>query len=330
VAGLALVALGFGVAGVMAAFAAGAALALLHSLWIVRDARLWQGRGWFNRNVMSVTAPLFVGMLGPALMLNLDILGLKLLAPVGRGDELAGFYQAAVILARIPIFTARSLTMVVFSYVAGASRLSNPPDYARAAARLWQRLLVPAGLALAIAPQAALAIFFPPAYAAALPALRIAALGGILLSLVTLLTGIAQAAGKRRASAWAAGIATLVQVVVLLWLVPRWGIVGAAASLVAAGVVALAGLAPLFAPRRAPAPAAVWRQGWPLLALIVPLLLLPDGTRLFGLLKYATAGLAYLLALAAAQGFLPGQTGATRASGGAPLMARFVDVLIGG
>jgi hypothetical protein len=121
-------------------------------------------------------------------------------------------------------------------------------------------------------------------------------------------------------------------VAVLFWLVPRWGILGAAASLVAAGLVALAGLAPIFAPRRVPAPATLWRHAWPLLALVVPLLLLPDGTRLLGLLKYTTAGLTYLMALAAAQGFLSGPARATEASGSTapPLMARLVDVLIGG
>jgi hypothetical protein len=51
-----------------------------------------------------------------------------------------------------------------------------------------------------------------------------------------------------------------------------------------------------------------------------------------GLLKYATAGLAYLVALAAAQGFLSAQVRPAEASTGTtlPLMARFVDVLIGG
>lgn len=326
-AGLGLVALGWGVAGVMAAFALGAATALAHSLWVVRPGRLWQGSGWIDGRVFGDTAPLFIGMLGPALMLNLDILGLKLLSPPALGDELAGYYQAAVILARVPIFTARSLTMVVFSYVAGARNQPGAPDYARAALRLWQRILLPAGLALALVPQAALSLFFPATYLAAAPSLRVAAFGGILLSLVTLLAGIAQADGRRKAAAAAAAAATVVQVATLIWLVPVWGPLGAAASLITAGVVALVGLAPLFVPRRRPSPAVWSKQLWPLLALVVPLLALPDDTRWLALLKFAVSGLAYLLALISVQAPSGAGTPARPAAG--RWLNRVVHVLVG-
>ncbi|MFW6070554.1 MAG: lipopolysaccharide biosynthesis protein [bacterium] len=326
-AGLLLVTLGYGAAGVMAAFALGAALALVHSLWIVRPARLWQGGGWFEGKVFSSTAPLFVAMLGPALMLNLDILGLKLLAPPTRSDEMAGFYQAAVILARIPVFTARSLTMVVFSYVAGAQRRPDAPDYARAALRLWQRLLLPAGIALALAPQAALTLFFPVAYLTAAPALRMAAVGGVLLSLVTLLAGIAQASGQRNRSASAAALATGVQILTLWWLVPQWGALGAAASLVTSGVVALLGMGALL-----PAPRATARnrllQATPLLALALPLLWLPDGSRSLALLKFALSGLAYVLALLITQ--KPAGAPASTTSGASRWRSHLVHLLVGG
>jgi O-antigen/teichoic acid export membrane protein len=98
-AGLALVFLGFGVSGVMVAFALGALAALIHSVFLVRPAKLWRGRGWFDRSVLAMTAPLFLGILGPALILNLDILGLKLLSPSGQSDELAGYYQASVLFS---------------------------------------------------------------------------------------------------------------------------------------------------------------------------------------------------------------------------------------
>ncbi len=256
-AGLALVAIGAGVVGVMAGFAAGAAAALLHSLWIVRPARLWRGQRWLDRRVVTATAPFFVGVLGPALMLNLDVLGLKLLAPAGQGDELAGLYQAAVILARTPVFIAQSLALVLFSYAAGTIRENGQlPSFAphtpgrayvRTAVRAWAGLLLPAGLALVLAPRAVLALFFPAHYQMAASALRVAAGGGVLLALVTLLNGVSQAAGDRRRPAVAAGLAVIVQVGILVWLVPDWGILGAALSLLAAGSVALLGLLPTFA-----------------------------------------------------------------------------------
>jgi O-antigen/teichoic acid export membrane protein len=297
IAGLALVASGWGVAGVMAAFALGSVAALIHSFSVVRPAHFWQGSGWLDPQVLILTAPLFLGMLGPALMLNLDILGLRLLAPPGRGDELAGFYQAAVILARFPVLITHSLIIVLFSYVAGARLRSHPPNYRRAALRLWQRLLLPAGMALVLAPRAALTIFFPSAYQVAAPALRLAAIGGILLSLATLLAGIAQAGGQRKAPAFAMTTAILAQVITLVWLAPHWESLGAAASLIAAGVVALLGMLPWSAPQIMPSPILWLRRLWPLFALAPPLILLPGNTRWTALLQYTLAGLAYLLAL---------------------------------
>ncbi len=356
-AGLALIAVGAGVTGVMAGFALGAAAALAHSLWIIRPARLWHGRGWSDGQVLIVTVPLFLGVLGPALMLNLDILGLKLLAPAGQGDELTGFYQAVVILARTPIFVAQSLTLVLFSYVAGMSGgdketggrgdketrsredtlLVSPSPlrpisfYTRTAVRVWIKLFLPAGLALALAPQAALSLFFPAQYQAAAPALRIAAGGGTLLALVTLFTGVAQAAGDRRRPAVAAGLAVIAQVLTLTWLVPGWGALGAALSLFVASSVALIGLAPAFTSLlRSPAPLLL-RSSAPLLALAVPLLLLPDGGRGAAAFKLGLAGLAYLMVLwrmADSRWRMADRAWAT----GYRLSAigRLIDVLIGG
>jgi O-antigen/teichoic acid export membrane protein len=308
--GLVLVAAGAGVAGVMVGFAVGTAAALAHSLWVTHSARLWRGRGWTDRQVIVITLPLFAGMLGTALIVNLDILGLKFLTPANAGDELAGLYQAAVILARTPVFVAQSLTLVLFSYVAGKSggvRVGErgPAGYVQEAARAWFRLLLPAGLTLVLAPRAALSLFFPDQYQAAVPALRMAAAGGVLLALVTLLTAVFQAAGDRRRPALASMVAIVTQVVVLVWLVPRWGALGAATSLLAAGCVGLVGLLATLKPQsgsllvksRVGLGPGFLRAMLPLLALVIPLLLLPDGARGAALLKLGLAALSYLVTL---------------------------------
>lgn len=309
-AGLVLVAAGAGVAGVMAGFAAGTAAALAHSLWVTRSAHLWRGKGWADRQVIVITLPLFAGMLGTALIVNLDILGLKFLTPGSAGDGLAGLYQAAVILARTPVFVAQSLALVLFSYVAGRSDEVRRGElgsvgYVQEAVRAWFRLLLPAGLTLVLAPRAALSLFFPPQYQAAAPALRVAAAGGVLLALATLLTAVFQAAGDRRRPALAAVMATVTQIAMLVWLVPRWEALGAAASLLVAGFVAIVGLMAALRPHLGSLPAKrrVWpwprlfRVTLPLLALVFPLLFLPDGGPGAALLKLGLAALSYLLTL---------------------------------
>jgi O-antigen/teichoic acid export membrane protein len=324
--GLTLVAAGFSVAGVMAGFAAGAALALLHSLWIVRPARLWKGPGWFDPQVLSATAPLFLGMVGASLMLNLDVLGLKLLSPPAQGDLLAGYYQAAVILARAPVFIAQALTLVLFSYAAGKKLFNDHPrrvsggredksdleiksQNVKTALKAWSRLLMPGGIALILAPRTAILLFFPRAYLQAGMALRIAAGGGLLLALVTLLIGVFQASGERRKPATAAGIATLGQVAVLVWLVPVLGINGAGLSLLSGSLIALAALLPLLAPILsevssgwASQPARLFRMAAPPLALIIPLLLIPASNRLQAFMKLLVSGAIYILVLLLVQG----------------------------
>lgn len=338
--GLVLVAAGVGVEGVMLAFAIGAAASLIHSLWIVRSAKLWQGRGWFDIQTLVDTAPLFVGMLGTALMLNLDVLGLKLLSPAGQGDHLAGLYQAAIILARTPVFIAQALTLVLFSYAAGQrgalqSSAQKIIPYSRSALKSWTRLLVPGALVMILAPQAALSLFFPEQYHEARVSLQVAAAGGLFLALSTLLIGVYQAEGKRRQPAIASGIAVFVQVITLILLVPTIGTLGAALSLFLAGVVSLAGMAPLFWPEVKPHLKAreikqrftqINRNLIPLLTLSLLLVFLPDGNRLMAVVKLSTAGLVYLLSLMFTQLRIAFNSQASSYN----LISRFMQVLIGG
>lgn len=250
--GFLLVYMGMGVAGVMAAFTVGAIASLLHSIWIISPARLWQGKGWFDLPVITETGPRFMAMLGPALMLNLDILGLKLLSPIELGDTLAGHYQAAVILARGPVFIAQAITLVIFSYAAGARKHNAQSSYyhhsyyLRTAMQAWVFFLLPISLMLMVMPRPILSILFPPDYQAATLALQIAAGGGAMLALVTLLIGVLQAAGEKRYTVFSTLVAIIVQVVMLVWLVPHRGAIGAAISMLCAGTTALLALIPAF------------------------------------------------------------------------------------
>jgi O-antigen/teichoic acid export membrane protein len=310
VVGLGLVALGFGVAGVMLGFATGAAASLLHAWWVIRPAQMWRGEGWFDKRVIGATLPLFASLLGTALMMNLDVLGLRMLSPAGQGDELSGLYQAAVILARTPVYLAQAMTLVLFSYASGReSRITGgvepPSNHLVAALRSWSRFLVPAIIVLVIAPGTALSLFFPDHYQAADGALRVAAVGGGLLALVNLISGVLHARGQRRRPAVAAIVATVAQILVLLWLVPRLQVIGAGLSLVAAGSVALVSLSSAYWSRlwwrrkvqMLRQPAMLARLLVPLLLLLIPLLLLPDGHRVLAIVKFTIAGSGYLIGL---------------------------------
>ena len=335
--GLLLVYVGAGVEGVILAASLATAATTLHSLWIVRPTRLWSGQGWFDHRIWRATAPFFLGIFGPALIMNLDILGLKLFAPAGQGDQLAGFYQAAIILARTPVFVAQSLTLVLFSYVSGSVNASSQDaldSYLHVVMRLWLRLLLPGALVLILFPRLVLGLFFPSYYSISALPLRIAAAGGLLLALMTMFNGVFQAAGNRRLPAYVAGASITLQVAVLAILVPRWGAIGAAVSLLAGASLGVIGLAPAIQPRARLAldrPNAetlqdIFRNMLPLLAMGICLLLFPDGERSIALLKLIAAGGTYLVTLISIH-LKPGDP---LDRPGSQIMSRFVNVFLGG
>jgi O-antigen/teichoic acid export membrane protein len=333
--GLVLVGAGFGVTAVVAAFAIGAAVSIVHSWWIIRPLNLWRGPGWFDLRVIGVTVPLFASFLGTALMMNLDLLGLRLLSSSGNGDEMAGMYQAAVILARTPVYLAQALTLVLFSYAAGAKGGADRREaYAETAMRSWLRFLLPAGVVLIVAPDAALGLLFPTHYQAASMALQIAALGGLLLALFNMLSGVLQADGDRRRPALAAGIATALQIVALIWLVPGWGIDGAAISLVVAGGVGLTFLGLAYKAilahlldvcRGVGWRVAILRPAMPLMLLALALIVVPDTGRLGAAVKLTLAGTVYVGALIAIQ-----RQNLRLRRPVSNVLAQFVQVVVGG
>lgn len=307
--GILLVWLGLSVRGVMMAFAIGAGISLLHSLWIVRKANLWRGKVWFRMQAVLSSLPLFVGMVSIALMLNIDVLALKILSPLTSGDALTGFYQAAVILARTPVFLAQAVTLVLFSYASSQRVLDSHepgmivrelPDFKQALS-IWGRLLLPGSLVLMLAPQTALGVFFPEVYQSSDIVLVIAAAGGLMLSLVTLINGLLQATGQQKSATLAVMLSTLAQVFGMVYLIPRYGAVGAAWSLLIASLFALILFMGLLKPSS--------RQYWavarlcfldqivPLICMVIPLVLLPASSWFYYLAKLILSGLIYITTL---------------------------------
>jgi O-antigen/teichoic acid export membrane protein len=196
-------------------------------------------------------------------------------------------------------------------------------------------LLVPGSLVLILTPQAALSLFFPEQYHGVSSALQVAAIGGLLLALSTLLIGVYQAEGKRRQPALASAFAVFVQIISLVVLVPSFGILGAAFSLLLAGAVSLLGLVPLFwsglilrlqARNFSLTLSQINRNIFPLITLSLLLILLPDGNRFMVVIKLSSAALIYLLSLMFVQLRIPTRSQTSTNN----LFSQFMQVLIGG
>ena len=197
-------------------------------------------------------------------------------------------------------------------------------------------MLLPVSVFLMIAPQVALLLFFPPAYQVTAGVLQICALGAALLALVTLLNGVLQTTGERRRSAFATGFGILVQVILLVLLVPAYGIWGPAISLLGGSAVALVFVLRAMLPWTASSRSLLQRlpPRWgmallPLLALSLPLLLIPDSSRGLAALQVALSAGFYALALYMVK-ILPAHSAQDTHRLPTQVLSEFVKVLLGG
>lgn len=242
--GAALVTAGLGSAGAVAGFAVGALVAAAAAAVVL--ARLGVGvRGALLPPPIGCALPMLGTLVGLTLLMNWDLLLVKSAYPDG---DLAGQYQASLVLANAPYFlVSASLIPVLFMRVSRLSslRASIPPLVE--ALRLALLVTVPLELVLVAAPEAVLGALFPAEYLPGAPLLRILALGNILLVVVAVLATGLRAIGRARLAATVVLAVAAVEPAVLAVVVPRAGGEGAAIVFAAASALAMAAIAMAYA-----------------------------------------------------------------------------------
>lgn len=236
-AGIALIAAGFGAAGGVAGFLVGAVLAAALGLFYVGRRQRIDPFGSIRLLTMRTALPMFGGPLGLALLLNLDLLALKLF---GGGDRAqVGFYQAALILTNAPYFLVTSALVPVLFTQMVAQRGAAGQAHLGETLRRVAVLLIPLELLLIVAPEAALRLVFPAAYSEAASTLRLLALGSGMMLVVPVLVAALQATGRPHLPAIVLLGIVAVEALVLRLAVPAFGATGAAAVFIAAAMSAL-------------------------------------------------------------------------------------------
>jgi len=237
--GVALVGAGLGADGAIAGFLVGAVIAALAGVLVL--TRLYRTGPWgaVSRPALRVAGGMFGALLGMALLLNLDLMALKLTSGPDRAAAV-GQYQASSILANVLFYLVNALLPILFVQLArlrGAAETAGPIGEAL---RLAILLVVPVELALVLAPNLALGVFFPHAYAGGAPALRLLALGNCAVILVAILSCAFQATGRAGSPARILLGVTACEAVVLSVVVPHWHALGAATVFLGAALCALA------------------------------------------------------------------------------------------
>ncbi len=231
--------LGYGAAGAVFGLMGAVLVTLLFSAFLLlRGFRFWQARGLAPPADWQADGFFFLGAAGLLFLLRVDVLGVRFFSPL-EADVQAGYFQAAASLARLPVLLSLGAAAAVFPLAEGAP----PGRTLRILKAVLRRgapglLLLHALLAL-FAPQV-IGLAYPPDFAPAAGALRILALSALPLDALCLLTAALQAQGETRLPALALLAALALEWGGLNFLVPRFGLEGAAAALgIAAGAAAL-------------------------------------------------------------------------------------------
>ncbi len=227
--GVFLVYLGFGVIGAFGGYVLGIVVSLVVAVFLLRDFKFWKSSGRFDRRVLTYAFPVLVAALMMMVMQNVDILGIKLLTDKTQANQLAGYYQAALVIGRFPLYLAAAMMVAVFPFISKFER-GGASTYANLAIKYATIFILPISVMVAFKPEAFIRLLFPDVYLQAAPALTVLAVGTGLMCLSLILMRTFQGVGQFRFPALVMSGAVVLQIVLLSYLVPRLGIIGAAFS----------------------------------------------------------------------------------------------------
>jgi len=235
--GVALVLTGHGVTGAIAGFFVGAVAAAVPGTLALRHLLLGRPLRAFEPPSLGAAGSMFGAILGQALLLNLDIVAVKLSS--GGNRAVVGQYQASSILANTPYYLVAALLSILFTRLVPLRSLAATRATVGGALRLALVLVAPLELILAAEPGAALWVFFPHAYGGGASLLRLLALGNYLIIPVIILSTAFQATGRASVPARILLLTTAAEAVAQVLVTPIWRADGAAILFLIATLSAL-------------------------------------------------------------------------------------------
>ena len=229
VAGFTFAFLGYGALGAFAGYFVAAIVAQIIVTYLLRNFKFWQAPGWIDAKIYTFAPAMFLSFLGITLLSNMDLLGVRFISEITVSEELTGYYQSILIIARVPFVITGAMMMAIFPFISKFAD-SDSQIYPSTALKYASLFVFPVSIMIAIYPSTFITLLFPDSYIAGANALRVIAVGMAFLSIIQVLAYIFQALGKPWTPAILLVILSMVQLGILLVLVPRWGLVGGAVA----------------------------------------------------------------------------------------------------
>lgn len=220
--------LGQGVLGAIVAFTASYAVSLVGVVWLVsrvRDTREQAAKRLPTRSFLSYGLRVYPSSVPSFFSYRADVL---LLGWMAVADAQIGLYAIAVRFAEMLFYVPDSIATVLYPTISGATRA----DADRRIVQVTRiTLLATVLLGLALIPSAYVALrLLLPKFVDSMPALIVILPGIVSLSLSKVLAAYIQGVGRPGPVSVAAIVGLVINLVANILLIPRLGIVGAAAS----------------------------------------------------------------------------------------------------
>ncbi len=220
-----LVAMGYGIYGLLGGWITAIAVATVPGFFHTMKT---DNKGSFQlKKLFLFSLPLVMFSLGNALLVNLDLLFVKSLIPDGTQ---AGFYTAAVALAKTPynIFTAFTLTVLPsLSMATGNNDKILTNKYISQSMRYLLMMTVPLAYFVSFSAERLIVLLYPQNFAPAGVPLSILIWGQTFIALFAVLSAILIGTGKPFPVVVTTFSLIPVNIILNMALIPRYGMAGA-------------------------------------------------------------------------------------------------------
>lgn len=215
---------GFKVAGAIAGFAMAPFLAGIAAFLSNRK----QSKNVFDsRKILAFAAPFAVIALATTAITSIDLLAVKSYTTSAE----AGYYNAASTIAKVVLVLAGAMTATLFPAISSSTSKNNSEltrEYITKSVRYGLMFAVLAAVLFYSSSAGIIGLIYSSAFLPAAPALRILAFGITAFSLFSILSAVISGSGRPYASMAILLIATLSDIALNVYLVPAFGIAGAA------------------------------------------------------------------------------------------------------
>lgn len=229
--GVPLIAIGFGVSGAIYSYLAAFAISTVLFWYYCHGHNFLSSGKWIDANTHKYAWPMFIGGASGYLLINIDIIGLKLFS-TNNADTLAGYYQAIIVLSRLPLgFILGAVLEAYFPFISkNVKEKKKVSTYSGKVMKYSLLFSLPITLPLVLLPKNVLGIFFPEQYLEGATALSILSIGTFFLIFIFVITRTFQAISKPKIPALVLSICLVAQIALLYTLVPKYNLIGAATS----------------------------------------------------------------------------------------------------